>query len=89
MDEDTLTLLPGFFNEVKYFLGCDVCLVEEDLLLLIKPVERKIYDPHAFPLVLNLLPRAINDPGDLIRDNELHILKQVMAILFLTDIVRT
>ena len=87
MDEDALTLLPGFFNEVKYFLGCDVRLVEQDLLLLVKPVEREVNDAHAFPLVLDLLAGAVDDPRDLICNDKLHILKEL--ILFLTDMLRT
>ena len=87
VDEDALALLAGFFNEVKYFLRCDVSLVEQDLLLLIKPVEREVNDAHSFPLVLDLLARAVDDPRDLICDDKLHVLKEL--ILFLTDMLRT
>jgi len=88
VDQDTLAFLAGFLDEVKYFLSCDVRLVEQDLLLLVKPVEREVNDAHSFPLVLDLLARAVDDPRDLICDDKLHVLGSKLisneqAILYL------
>ena len=67
-------------DEIKYLFGCDVILVKQNLLFLVKPMEGKIYYPHAFPLVLDLLARAIYDLGDFVSYDKLHILQIVVAV---------
>lgn len=74
MHKDTFTLLICLLDELKDLLGCDVILVEKNLLLLVQPVKCQVNHAHAFPLVLYLLARAIDDLGDFVGNHKLDIL---------------
>jgi len=70
MHEDTLAFFRGTLNELKDILCCLVILVEEYLALNVLPEESKIDDTEAFPLILDLLAGAVDDPRHLVHLNK-------------------
>ena len=74
------TFFVCIFNEIKYLFGCDVILVKQNLLFLVKPMEGEVYNSHTFPLILDLLARAVYDLGDFVSNDKLHILQTVVAV---------
>lgn len=73
MNEDALCLLHGIFNEVKY-LTCDgvtlLVIVEENLILLVEPVELEVCDSDGLPMIGHLPPSAVDYMCDLVGHHE-------------------
>ena len=74
VNQDTFALLVGHFNEFKDVFGGLVCRVEEHLVFLVEPEEGQVDYAHLLPLVLNLLPRAINNSSNLVHLYKVHVL---------------
>ena len=73
MNEDTLCLLRCIFDEVKYLRGDGVALlviVEQDLILLVEPVELEVCNPDGLPMIGYLPPGAVDYMRDLVGHHE-------------------
>ena len=80
MHKHAFAFFVRILNEIKYLFGCDVILIKQNLLFLVKPVESKVYYAHTFPLVLDLLARAVYDLGYFVSNDKLHILQIIVAV---------
>ena len=80
MNKNAFTFLVCILDEIKYLFGCDVILVKQNLLFLVKPMESQVYHAHTFPLVLYLLARTVYDLGYFVSNDKLHILQIVVAV---------
>ena len=60
MNEDAIVLIRGFFDEIQDFDSYLVVVVEEELPVVVKPVEGQILDTDLGPLVLKLPSSAID-----------------------------
>lgn len=62
-------------DEVIDFVGCFVSTIEEYLVFLVQPRVREVLHANICPLVRHLPPTAIDDSGNLVRDNKLKVLR--------------
>lgn len=78
MNEDTLCLFHSIFDEVKYLTSDRVSLlvivVEENLILLVEPVELQVGDPNRLPVIGYLPPGAIDYMSNLVGHHEFKVL---------------
>ena len=73
MNEDALCLLHCIFDEVKYLTSDGVTLlviVEENLILLVEPVELEVCDSDGLPMIGYLPPSAVDYMCDLVGHHE-------------------
>lgn len=54
LDKDALMVLHSVVHKVEYFVRYFLGFVEEDLLLVVLPVERQVLHPDAIPVVVEL-----------------------------------
>ena len=77
MNEDALCLLHGIFYEVKYLASDGVALlviIEEDLILLVQPVELEVCDADGLPMIGYLPAGAVYHMRDLVGHHEFEVL---------------
>jgi len=73
MNEDALCLLHRIFYEVKYLASDGVPLlviIEQDLILLVQPVELEVCDPDGLPMIGYLPPGAVDHMRDFVGHHE-------------------
>ena len=74
MDKHRLVLFYSVFDKIKDGLsGCILC-IEDDLVLKVEPLEGKVYDASALPVVWHLLSSAVDDVCNLIGNYKFLIL---------------
>ena len=66
MNQNTLALLGRNLNEIEDALRCLIVLIEEHLAFNVLPEECQVDHVEAFPLILDLLARAIDDPRNFV-----------------------
>lgn len=59
-----------------YLLGHLVMIVENELPIIIEPVEGEVLHPHWCPLIEYLSSRAVNDVSDFVGYHKLQILRR-------------
>jgi hypothetical protein len=72
--ENGFVLFYRIFNEVVDSLCSGILGVKDDLILKVEPLEGKIYDSAALPVVGDLLASAVDNVGDLVGDDKLLVL---------------
>lgn len=74
MDQNTFVLLYCVFYEVKYSLSSSVFLIEDNLILDIKPLEGEVDYSSSLEVVLDLLARAVDNVSNLVGHHKLLVL---------------
>jgi len=74
VNQNTFIFLDCIFNKVENSFGRSVFLIEDDLVLKVKPLKSEIYNASAFEIVLNLFASTVNNMRYLIGDDEFLIL---------------
>ena len=87
MDEHTLVLLDGVFNEVEDCLGSCVLVVEDNLVFQVQPLESQVDNASSFEVVHDLLARTINNVGDFIGDHKFLVLQIKAELKFEKDLL--
>lgn len=60
MNEYTFIFFYSIFNEIENCFGCCIFRIKYYLVFEIKPLESKIYDTSAFPVIWNLLSSTVD-----------------------------
>ena len=74
MNQNAFGLFNCLFNEVEYGVTCLIFCIQNNLIVLIEPVERKVRNSNWLPVIHNLFASAIYYVGDLVSDDELDVL---------------
>mmetsp|Transcript_51178 Transcript_51178/g.147715 ORF Transcript_51178/g.147715 Transcript_51178/m.147715 type:complete len:301 (-) Transcript_51178:36-938(-) len=79
VDEHALRRAKSLLHKPKYLVRHDVPLVENHLVIGIDPVVGQVRDSDRLPVVGYLSPAAVDDPGHLVRNHELQVLRRQLV----------
>ena len=74
MNEDAVSLVDGFFYKLEGGVEDFVLGVEDDLVLIVDPMEVHVLDSNVLPVVGELFGCAVDDALDFVGDHKLQVL---------------
>ena len=81
MDQNGFVFLYCIFYELKYSFGGSIFCIENDLVFEVQPLESKIDHSSAFPMILHLFPRTINNVRYFVGHHKFQVLSTIMKRL--------
>lgn len=66
----------SFFNEVVNLFSHLVVIVKDELAIIIKPIEGKVFNTYRGPLVEDLTASTVNDMGNFVGNDKFQVLRR-------------